>query len=152
MQKTAVILAFLLPMAGVACTKSEPSPTPPPETLPPTTQPAAVGVGPITLGNAIGADKRVTVPSEAFGVKDTIYASVESSWTGQAKLRALWSFVKGEQTTKVDEATIELDARGPAVNEFHISKRSGWPKGDYRIEVFLNDAPSPAATKTFKVS
>jgi uncharacterized protein YfaS (alpha-2-macroglobulin family) len=37
------------------------------------------------------------------------------------------------------------------VNEFHISKPSGWPKGDYRLEVFLGDAESPAATRSFRV-
>jgi hypothetical protein len=153
MKKTAVILAFLVPLASLGCKKSEPPPpTPAPVTAPATTLPAPVGVGPTTLGNAIGPDKRVTAPSETFGAKDTIYASVETSGTGRAKLRALWSYVKGEQTTKVDETTIEIDATGPAVNEFHISKPSGWPKGDYRVEIFLNDSPSPASTKSFKVS
>ena len=27
----------------------------------------------------------------------------------------------------------------------------GWPKGDYKVEIFLNDAPAPAVTRTFKV-
>jgi len=152
MKKTAVILALLLPLALFACKKSEPPPTPPPVTAPPTTQPAPVGVGAATIGSSIDADKRVTHPSETFGAKDTIYASVETTGTGRAKLRALWSFVKGAKTTKVDETTIELDATGPAINEFHISKPSGWPKGDYRVEIFLDDAPAPAVTKTFKVS
>ena len=54
-------------------------------------------------------------------------------------------------TAKVDETTIEFESSGPATNEFHISKPSGWPKGDYKVEVFLNDSPAPATTRTFKV-
>ncbi len=153
MKKSAVILAFLVPLVSSACKKSEPpAPTPAPVTAPATTVPAPVSVVGATLGNAIGPDKRVSASSDTFAAKDTIYASVETSGTGHAKLRALWTFVKGEKTAKVDETTIELDATGPAVNEFHVSKPSGWPKGDYRVEIFLNDDPSPASTKTFKVS
>jgi hypothetical protein len=147
-----VATVLTLPLLGgaLAC-KKEPPPTPPP---PPatvaTTLPAPVGVSAVTLGNALGADKRVTAPMESFGAKDTIYASVETSGSGHATLRALWSFVKGEKVAKVDETTIEFDSSAPAVNEFHVSKPSGWPKGDYKVEIFLNDAP--AMTKTFKVS
>ena len=149
MKKLTAILPALLLTGGLACSKSEP---PPPTTLPATTLPAPVQVSGVALGNAIGADKKVTAALESFGAKDTIYASVESAGTGHAKLRALWSFVKGEKTAKVDETTIELDSAAPAVNEFHISKPSGWPKGDYKVEVFLGDAASPAMTKTFKVN
>ena len=153
MNKPTAIVLTLGVMGGlVACTKSEP-PAPPPTTVaaPTTTLPAPVSVTAAVLGNAIGADKRVSAPMEAFGAKDTIYASVETAGTGRAKLRALWSFVKGDKTTKVDETTIEVDAAGPAVHEFHISKPSGWPKGDYKVEIFLGDATVPAVTKNFKV-
>jgi hypothetical protein len=151
MNKTTAILLTLPVMGGLlACTKSEPPP-PPPVAAPATTVPAPVSVSGVSLGNAIGEDKRVTAAVEAFGAKDTIYATVETAGTGHAKLRALWSFVKGDQTAKVDETTIEFDSAAPAVNEFHISKPSGWPKGDYKVEIFLGDATVPAVTKTFKV-
>ena len=151
MNKTAAIMLTLPVMGGLlACTKSEPPP-PPPVAAPATTVPAPVSLSGVSLGNAIGEDKRVAVSVETFGAKDTIYATVETAGTGHAKLRALWSFVKGDKTAKVDETTIEFDSAAPAVNEFHISKPSGWPKGDYKLEVFLGDATAPAVTKTFKV-
>jgi hypothetical protein len=145
-------VALILSAAPFAC-KSEPPPTPPPPpvTAPPTTQPAPVSVGGVALGKAVGEDKKVTTPGDSFGVKDTIYASVDTQGVGKAKIRALWSYVKGEKTAKVDETTIDLTATGPTVNEFHISKPSGWPKGDYKIEIFLNDETTAAQTKTFKV-
>ena len=148
MKRIAASVILLLISGGVACTKSEP-PQPPPPT---TTLPPPVGISRVWLGNAIGVDKRVGTPGEAFGAKDTIYASVETSGVGHVKLRALWSFVKGEKTAKLDEAVIEFDSTAPAVNEFHVSKPSGWPKGGYKVEIFLGDAPRPLVTKTFKVS
>jgi len=151
MKKLAAGLIPLLFLAGsVACKKSEPPPPPPPTTT--TTLPVPVGVSAVNLGKEIGADKRVTAPAESFGIKDTIYASVETTGAGHAKLRAHWSFVKGDKTAKVDETTIEFESSAPAVNEFHISKPSGWPKGDYRVEIFLDDVVAPVMTKSFKVS
>lgn len=149
--------ALLIPIAlvgSLACKKDEapPPPTLAPATLPPATLAAPVTITTVTLGNAIGADKKVTAPTETFATRDTIYAVVDTSGAGHAKLRALWSFVKGDKTTKVDESTIEIDPTAPASTEFHVVKPSGWPKGDYRVEVFLNDATAPAMTKTFKVS
>jgi hypothetical protein len=120
-------------------------------TAAPTTVPAPPSVSGVTLGNAIGADKKVTAASETFGVKDTIYASVDTAGTGHAKLRAVWSYTKGTKTAQVEESTLEFESAGPNVNEFHISKPSGWPKGDYKVDVYLNDATAPAITKTFKV-
>ena len=145
-------VSLMLPLAALACGRSEPSPPPPTVAAAPTTTlPKPVSVASVTLGKEIGADKKVGASLESFGAKDTIYASVETTGVGKAKLRALWSFVRGGKTAKVEETTLEIDATGPAVNEFHVSKPSGWPKGDYKLEVFLNDEPTPAATKTFKV-
>jgi len=153
MKKLIVITVALPVMTILACQKSEPPPPTPAATAAPvTTLPAPVSVSAVALGTAIGADKRVAAATETFSPKDTIYASVETAGTGHAKLRARWSFVKGDKTAKVDETAIEFDSAGPAVNEFHISKPSGWPKGDYKVEIFLGDAESPAATRTFKAS
>ena len=150
---TASVLPLLL-VGSLACKKEEPAPPPPtvaPVTVPATTMPAPVSVSVVTLGSAIGADKKVTAPAETFAPKDTIYAVVDTAGAGHAKVRALWSFVKGTKTAKVDETTVELDAIAPLTTEFHVVKPSGWPKGDYKVEIFLNDAAAPAATKTFKV-
>ena len=151
MKKLAVVL--LLPLAAaVACSKeAPPTPIPAPVTAPATTLPAPVSVAGVTLGKSVGADKKVAAALDAFGAKDTIYASVDTVGTGHAKLRALWSFVKRAKTVKVDETAIEFDSAAPATNEFHISKPSGWPKGDYKVEIFLGDGATPAMTKSFKV-
>jgi hypothetical protein len=153
MKKLTASLIPVLLVGALACSKSEPPP-PPPATVaaaPTTTLPPAPSVSGATLGNAIGADKKVAAPSETFAAKDTIYASVETAGTGHVKLRAVWTFTKGTKTAQVNESVVEFESAGPAVNEFHVSKPSGWPHGDYKVEVFLNDAATPAVTRSFKV-
>ena len=155
-----LLLALVVTVGG--CKKKE-EPAPAPEAAPPavematpaveaTPTPGPPAVAGVTLGSAIGADKKVTTPSETFTDKDTIYASVDTTGQGHAKLRALWSYLKGGKTAKVDETALEFDATGPASNAFHIQNSKPWPKGDYQVEIFLGDDKAPAMTKTFKVS
>ena len=111
MKKLAASLVPVLLLTVAACKKAEPPPTPPPTIAAPvTTLPAPVAVTSVTLGNAIGADKRVTTSSEVFTPRETIYAVVESSGTGPARLRALWTFVKGDKTAKAKKVGELLDA------------------------------------------
>jgi hypothetical protein len=153
MKKLTASLLPLLLLGVQGCKKEPPPPTPAPTiaTTTTTTQPAVVSVSMVTLGNAIDANKKITTAVDTFTPKETVYASVDTIGTGPAKLRALWSFVRGEKVAKVDETTIEISPTGPATSEFHVSKPSGWPKGDYKVEIFLNEAAVPAQTKTFKV-
>ncbi|HRB12598.1 MAG TPA: hypothetical protein PKU70_06270 [Vicinamibacteria bacterium] len=148
MRRTTILTLVAL---SAAC-GSKPAPPPPPVAVAtPVPTPAPPAVSGVTLGNAIGADKAVATAAETFAVKDTIYASVATTGAGHFKLRALWSFVKGDKTAKVNETTIEFDSTGSANNEFHVENAKGWPKGDYKVDIFLGDAEAPATTKTFKV-
>jgi hypothetical protein len=149
MRRTTILTLVAL---SAAC-GSKPAPPPPPPVVvaTPVPTPAAPTVSGVTLGNAIGADKSVAASSETFAVKDTIYASVATTGAGHFKLRALWSFLKGDKTAKVNETTMEFDSSGPANNEFHVENAKGWPKGDYKVDIFLGDSETPATTKTFKV-
>jgi len=152
MRRIAVFGLASLVVVAVGCKSQPPPPPPTTTTTTTTTMPGPVAVAAVTLGKEIDADKRVVAPMEAFAPADTVYASVETTGVGPAKLRALWSFVKGEKTAQVDETTIEMEATGPAVNEFHVSKPSGWPTGDYKVEIFLGDETEPAQTRTFTVN
>lgn len=107
---------------------------------------APVAVSSVNLGRAVGADKRVTGETTRFGRNDTIYASVATSGTGSGTLTARWTYQDGQV---VDESTQPISATGPAVTEFHVSKPSGWPAGNYKVEVSLNGSPSQA--KDFSV-
>jgi len=137
-------LGFMaLALAGtllVACKKAEPPP-PPPEAAAPPPPPALPSLGTLTLGSAIGADKRITAVKDTFAVRDTIYASVAT--TGSAdntKLKAVWTF--GAETVRADSLVLNLS--GPADSEFHISRPRAWPKGNYQVTITLNDGASMA--------
>lgn len=136
------MLSMLLVLGMVACQKKE---APKPAAAPP----AGVSVSAITLGNAIGADKKVTAPGDSFAKSDTIYAAVETQGAGTATLAAKWTYHKGDKVADVSASEQTIMPSGPAVSEFHISKPDGWPQGDYQVEVLLNGAS--AGVKKFTV-
>ena len=151
-----IAIAAASVVALVACGKKEPPAPPPPPPAPapapmPPPPPAPVGVtlSSVTLGKAVGADKRVSSPSEAFAKGDTIFASIDTTGTGSATLSARWTYSKDGKTVTVKEDTATISATGPSTSEFHISKPDGWPLGTYQVEIAVNG--KSAASKSFKV-
>ncbi len=149
----AVLVAAALgsALALSACKKAEapaPEPTPAPVAEAPTVPPApAVTVTDVQLGNALGADKKVVAASDTFKPKDTIFAVVSTDGAAPAAVIAVkWTYQDG-QTVKEDSRTIA--PTGPATTEFSIQKPSGWPKGDYKVDVTVDGKPGPS--KSFKV-
>ena len=147
-----IIAAFVLGLAG--CKKEAPPPPPPPVAPAPAPKveapaPAPVSVTNITLGKAVGADKKVIAAMDTFAKADTIYAAVETVGTGNATIKAKWTFHKGDKAADVSESTETIAATGPAVSAFHVSKPNGWPPGDYQVEIMLGD--KSAGTKKFTV-
>ena len=148
-------LAAATAFAVAACGKKEPPPPPPPPPAPAPapapvpTAPVGVTLSAVTLGKAVGADKKVTAAAETFAKGDTLYASIDTSGAGSATLVAKWTFTKDGKTVPVKEDTATITPTGPATTEFHISKPDGWPAGDYAVEI-LFDGKS-VATKSFTV-
>ena len=148
-------LSTLLLILFTSCGKKEetkpaPAPEPPPAVGLAPAPDAGVQAGTISLGKAIGLDKKVTAPVEAFAKGDTFYASVDTTGTGTATLKAKWTHHKGGQTTPVDEQSQTINSSGPATTEFHVSKPGGWPAGEYQVEIFLDD--KPIGMRTFTVA
>jgi hypothetical protein len=143
----AALLPFLAVVA-IACSKAAPPPPSPSPYAPPPTTAAAVKVVDVEVGRALDMDKRISDKTDSFKPTDTIYVSVttEGSSPG-ATLAAHWTYQDG-QVVKHDETSVAPS--GKANTEFHISKPSGWPEGDYKVEVMLDGAS--AGTKSFKVS
>jgi hypothetical protein len=104
---------------------------------------ATTSVTMVDLGNAIGADNRVTVPSTTFAKGDTIHASVASDGAA-GNLTAKWTF--GDQVVDTQDKAV---AAGPQVTEFSISKPDGWPVGKYKLEVSTNG--TVVQTREFEV-
>jgi len=123
-----------------------PTPAPSATTTPAPTAAAATTVSNVDLGNAIGANNKVTAPSTSFAAKDqTIHASVATDGPNAGKLAVKWSFQDGQV---VHEESKDIPA-GANVTEFRINKSDGWPVGKYKLEVSLDGAV--AQTRDFEV-
>lgn len=123
---------------------SEPAPMPPAE---PTPAAMPVSVISVDLGNAVGADNKISAAMSTFGAKDTIYTSVTTDGSAtNAPLMAMWTYQDGKA---VNTETKMLNTTGPATTEFHVSKPDGWPVGKYKVEVMLNGAT--AQSRDFEV-
>lgn len=104
-------------------------------------------VSDISTGKAIGADKRITDGTDDFGVRDTIYVAVTTEGSAtNATLTAKWTF---NGTQPVNESSETISPTGTAVTEFHITKPTAWPKGDYKVEIMVNGVP--AGSKDFEI-
>ena len=135
MQLRAGFAALLLATSlSAACKKADKTP-PAADSSPAMQAPAALQVASVDLGKSIDANKRVTASSGSFGVRDTIYASVATTGTGNGLLVAHWTFEDGQQ---VEHSEQNVSATGPANTEFHISKPSAWPAGKYRVVITLD--------------
>jgi hypothetical protein len=140
-------LSSVLLAAGLGMACSRPAGSPPAtQASSPATQ-AAVRVTDVDLGVGLGPDKRVTDKTDSFSPSETIYLSVRTEGAApSATLKARWTFQDGQV---VQESSQTIAPTGPAVTEFHVSNPAGWPKGSYKVEVFLNG--SPVETENFKV-
>jgi hypothetical protein len=158
-QQLTLIAAMAGALALSACGKDESHTAPPTSTPPATTStpppvappavpaPAPVAVASVDLGNAVGADQRVTTQATEFTPQDTIYAAVSTTGSAaNAVLNAKWTYQDGQI---VNESSQTIAPSGPAVTTFHISKPDGWPAGTYKVEVSLDG--KPVASKDFSV-
>ena len=143
--------ALVFTIALPACKKAEsPAPTPTVAAVEPaaTAVPAAaVRVTDLSLGKSVGADKKVSASTDTFAPKDTIFASVSTDGAAPSSVIAVkWTFQDG-QTVKEDSKSIA--PTGPTTTEFSIQKPTGWPKGNYKVDVTVDGKPGPS--KSFKV-
>ena len=155
----AVLAAMLGSAALVGCKKKEePAPPPSAETAPapapaPAPMPTTASVNSVDLGNAVGADMRVTAPMSSFSPKDaTIYAAVSTGTSDPAasvagKLGAKWTHVDSSQV--VHEESKDITFAGDGVTDFQINKPDGWPTGKYKVEISLDG--NVVQTREFEV-
>lgn len=148
------VLCLALAATSVSCrrggddTTAERTP-PTTESPPATTTPAAtaVRVSDVRLGRGVGADRRVTDETTQFRPQDTIYASVVTDGSASnVTLTARWTYQDGQQ---VDETSQTISPTGSQVTEFHISRPSGWPQGNYQVQILVNG--TQATTRDFRV-
>src|SRR5262249_58392719 len=153
LRKAALFGLSLLVLSG--CKKEEPPPPPPPppaaQAPPPAPPPVPFRVTAVQLGKGIQPDNRVQTVTTTFGPKDTIYLSVTSEGMApQAALATRWTFGPKDVLVHEETKSVSPPSEKPMATEFHISKPSGWPAGDYKVVLTVNGQPSQ--TETFAVS
>ena len=105
-----------------------------------------VEVTDIKLGSAVNG-QALTNEKEEFKPGEMIYASVMTKGAASdASITARWTF-EGGQT--VDSTTVRIAPPGDASTLFHIMKPDGFPKGKYKVTVYVNGAE--AKSKDFEV-
>ena len=149
----AIMGAMALVLAAAGCKKKDAAvaDTAALGPLPDTTTPVAapIHVTDISTGKGLTADKNLVTPTSDFGVRDTIYVVVKTDGAStSSKLDAKWTFNNGAQTVKSDSQNI-APTGGETRSEFHISKPSAWPKGNYKVEVMLDG--TSAGSKDFTI-
>ncbi len=128
--------------AAVADTSAMLPPAPPPA-------PAALHVTDVMTGKGMSTDKNLANETGDFGVRDTIYALVKTDGASSgAKLDAKWTY-EGKQTVKTSSQNI-APTGGETRTEFHIEKKTAWPKGNYKVEVMLDGAAAGSKDFTIK--
>ncbi|HMJ19545.1 MAG TPA: hypothetical protein VK478_14270 [Gemmatimonadaceae bacterium] len=149
----ALASAFFLAGALAACNKKDDTTLTDTTSLGTTTATVAIDTTPvrvsdIQVGKGVGSDKKVGNQTTSFGVRDTMYVAVITDGAAKdAKLTAKWTF-NGKQVVKESSQTISPTG-GETVTEFHVDKKSAWPKGKYLVEVWLNGVS--AGTKDLEV-
>jgi hypothetical protein len=107
-----------------------------------------IKVSDIQIGKSIGTDKKVSNSTTTFAPTDTMYVSVITDGAAKdARITAKWMF-NGTKVVKQDSTTISPTG-GTNATEFHIDKKTAWPKGKYTVEVMLNG--TSAGTKDLEV-
>lgn len=110
--------------------------------------PAPLKVTEIVVGKGINPDKTIRNETGDFGVRDTVYVGVRTEGASAGlKLSAKWTYQTGQA---VSESSLNIaPGSGETRHEFHIQKPSAWPKGDYKVEIFLDGVS--AGTKDFSI-
>jgi hypothetical protein len=105
----------------------------------------------VQLGTGIQPDNSVQTGTTTFGPHDTIYLSVTSEGMApQATLATRWTFGPKDVLVHEESKTVSPPSAKPMLTEFHISKPSPWPPGDYKVALTVDGQPSQ--TQTFTVS
>jgi hypothetical protein len=104
-----------------------------------------VGCGPsgplkvktIQTGRSLNSDNSVGLLTQRFRPDQTMYVAVLTDGPGKGTLTAKWTYAG----RSVSEDTKNVSYRDSAATEFHITNSSGFPPGDYNVEILLDGKP-----------
>ena len=127
----ALIIATLLAVSGLGVAACRPS--------------GPLRVTTIQTGRSLNSDKSVGSFTTRFKPDDTMFASVLTDGPGAGTIGARWRYAG----RIVSEETKEVSYRDHAATEFHIQNSSGFPDGEYSVEILIDG--KSFATRTLRV-
>ena len=99
----------------------------------------------IQTGRSLNSDKSVGNHTTRFRPDDTMFASVLTDGPGSGTIGVRWRYAG----RLVSEETKSVSYRDHAATEFHIQNSSGFPEGEYTVEVLVDG--QSFATRALKV-
>ena len=91
-------------------------------------------VGAIQIGRSLNEDNSIGSLARAFKPNETIYVSIHTTATGSGTITVRWSY-RGQM---MSERSKPVSFKGAGATEFHIQSATGFPPGDYSVEVLLD--------------
>ena len=88
----------------------------------------------IQTGKSLNSDKSVGNHTTQFKPDDTMFASVLTEGPGSGTIGVRWKY----SGRLVSEETKSVSYRDHAATEFHIQNSSGFPPGDYSVEILVD--------------
>lgn len=130
-QSRRVVLAIMLVASVLAATGCRPS--------------GPLRVTTIQTGRSLNSDKSVGNHTTRFKPDDTMFVSVLTDGPGSGAIMARWRYAG----RLVSEESRDVSYRDHAATEFHIQNSSGFPPGEYSVEILVDG--NSFATRTLRV-
>jgi hypothetical protein len=99
----------------------------------------------IQTGRSLNSDKSVGNHTTRFKPDDTMFVSVLTDGPGAGTITARWRYAG----RLVSEESRDVSYRDHAATEFHIQNSSGFPPGEYSVEIVVDG--NSFATRTLRV-
>jgi hypothetical protein len=99
----------------------------------------------IQTGRSLNSDKSVGNHTTRFKPDDTMFVSVLTDGPGAGMITARWRYAG----RLVSEESRDVSYRDHAATEFHIQNSSGFPPGEYSVEIVVDG--NSFATRTLRV-
>lgn len=99
----------------------------------------------IQLGRSLNVDQSIASQATTFKPNETVYVSALNSARGHGTISVKWYY--GSQM--LSERSKQVKFQGAGATEFNISSATGFPEGDYSVEVFVDG--TSVGKRTFNV-
>ena len=88
----------------------------------------------IQLGRSLNEDQSVAIQTTTFKPNETVYVAVLTKARGDGTVAAKWYL----GTQLLSEREKQVSFNGAGATEFNLQSATGFPEGDYSVELFLD--------------